>query len=194
MEPSTSPGTGFGARAIEAVRRSGTPLVLGIDPRAEEIPADFAPGDSWPMRLRKWSQALVGLAAAEKLPAVKVQVAFYEAAGGAGISAFVSALDAARDAGMIAIADVKRGDIGSTAEAYAEAFFGEKAHLPADAITASPFLGADSLAPLVQAAARRSAGVFVLVRTSNPGASDLQDLELKDGRRVSDAVADLVAR
>jgi orotidine-5'-phosphate decarboxylase len=181
---------------IGAVREAGTPLVLGIDPREEEIPPAVR-GDgkaTWPMLLRRWSAELVDLAIAEKLPAIKVQVAFYEAAGGAGISAFNETLDRAREAGILAIADVKRGDMGSTAEAYARAFFGEKAHIRADAITASPYLGEDSIAALLKAAVADSAGIFALVRTSNPGARDLQELELKDGRRVHEAAADLVAR
>ena len=106
----------------------------------------------------------------------------------------------ARDRGLLVIADAKRGDIDITAAAYAQAYFGETATpfgpvagLGADALTANPLLGADSLEPLVDAARARGSGVFVLVRTSNPGAADVQELELADGRHVSDRLAEIVA-
>lgn len=185
------------------VRRAGTPLVLGIDPREDDIPPAIResirviPGqeaEARAARIFELSKQLVNLAYEEGLPAVKVQVAFYEAAGPLGIAAFVATLKHARAGNLIAIADVKRGDIGSTADAYGEAYFGANAPFPADAITASPYLGEDSLAALIKAANRDHAGVFVLVRTSNPGARDLQELELKDGRRFYEAVAALVSR
>lgn len=176
---------GFGARVAAAVRRAGTPLVLGIDPRAGDLP----PG----VDLDAFGRALVDLAAEEGIAAVKPQVAFYEAAGPDGMAAFARVLARARARGLIAIADVKRGDIGSTAEAYAAAFFGPRAPFRADAITASPYLGRDSLAPLVDAAVRDEAGVFVLARTSNPGAADLQEAQDAAGAPFFERAARMIA-
>jgi orotidine-5'-phosphate decarboxylase len=170
---------GFGARVAAAVARAGTPLVLGIDPRREDLPPGTAPSE--------FLSRLLDLAVEERLPAVKVQVAFFEEQGARGMRAFEEALSGARRRGLIAIADVKRGDVGSTAEAYAKAYFGG-AGFEADAITASPFLGRESLEPLVRAATRAGGGVFVLVRTSNPGAGALQEPIFE---RLADLVADL---
>jgi orotidine-5'-phosphate decarboxylase len=119
--------------------------------------------------------------------AVKPQSAFFEARGWRGVRAFESVCAHARAAGLLVIADVKRGDIGTTAQAYADAVF---AH--ADAATVSPYLGGDSLLPFFDAC-RQGAGIFVLVKTSNPGSGDLQDALLADGRRVWEHVAALVA-
>jgi orotidine-5'-phosphate decarboxylase len=176
---------GFGARVLEAVRRAGTPLVLGIDPRREDVPPACS--------LDRFCRTLVDLAAEERLAAVKPQVAFFEALGPAGMAGYAELLAYARERGVLAIADVKRGDIGSTAEAYAAAFFGPRAPFRADAITASPYLGGDSLDPLIRAAEGDAAGVFVLVRTSNPGAADLQELADAGGRPLFERVAALVA-
>jgi orotidine-5'-phosphate decarboxylase len=105
----------------------------------------------------------------------------------------------AREAGLLVVADGKRGDIDVSAAAYAQAFFGgldtpygSVPGLGADALTANPLLGSDSLAPLLDAARPRGAGIFVLVRTSNPGAADLQELELRQGGSVSERIAALV--
>ncbi|GIW73178.1 MAG: hypothetical protein KatS3mg102_2720 [Planctomycetota bacterium] len=208
--------SGFGQRVIEAVRASGTPLVAGIDPQprlyppalVQRLPPEAAARQAALLgAARALSLTLVELAAAEGLPAIKANAAFFEALGPAGMELYAEVLAAARAAGLLAIADVKRGDIGSTAEAYAAAYLGTQAPFRADAITASPYLGPDALAPLVQAAHAAAAGVFVLVRTSNPGAAELQDLELRAGvaaggsaaapaapRTVHEAVAARIAR
>ncbi len=140
-------------------------------------------------------------AVAEQCVAVKLQVACFERLGAPGWAALAEVVGIARDAGLLVIADAKRGDIDISAAAYAQAFlsetltpFGPVAGLGVDAMTVNPLLGGDSLAPFVAAARERAAGLFVLVRTSNPGAADLQDRTLADGARVSDAIAQLVAR
>ncbi len=120
--------------------------------------------------------------------AVKPQSAFFEARGWQGVRSFEAACAYARDAGLLVIADVKRGDIGSTAAAYAAAFTPH-----ADAATVNPYLGGDAVEPFLDAC-RRGAGIFVLVKTSNPGSGDLQDVRLEDGRRVWERVAELVDR
>jgi orotidine-5'-phosphate decarboxylase len=131
--------------------------------------------------------------------AVKLQLACFERLGGPGWEALRAVTAAAQDAGLLVIADAKRGDIDISATAYAQAFFGHTATefgevqgIGADAMTASPLLGRDSLDPLISSARARGAGVFVLVRTTNPGAEDVQELELARGGSVSDRLAELV--
>jgi orotidine-5'-phosphate decarboxylase len=119
--------------------------------------------------------------------AVKPQSAFFEARGWEGVRAFESVCGYAREAGLLVIADVKRGDIGSTAQAYVDAV---RPH--ADAATVNPYLGTDALQPFLHAC-REGFGIFVLVKTSNPGSRDLQDARLADGRRVWELVAEHVA-
>jgi orotidine-5'-phosphate decarboxylase len=143
--------------------------------------------------------ALVIAAAAEHCVAVKPQVACFERLGAPGWAALTETVALAREHGLLVIADAKRGDIGVTAEAYAQAFLGETPTpfgtipgLGADAMTLNPLLGADALEPFVTAARATGAGLFILVRTSNPGAADIQERALADGRSVSDRLADLV--
>lgn len=132
--------------------------------------------------------------------AVKLQVACFERLGGPGWEALREVAQRARTHQLLVIADAKRGDIDVTGKAYAQAFlgdtptaFGPVAGLGADALTINPLLGTDSLAPFVEAARERGGGLFVLVRTSNPGAADLQDLELAAGGTVSDRLAAIVS-
>jgi orotidine-5'-phosphate decarboxylase len=131
---------------------------------------------------------------AEEAVAVKPQVAFFEALGGHGLSALdrICAFASAHD--LIVIADAKRGDIASTSQAYAEAWLAPRDGGPpvADAMTVNPYMGGDSLEPFLLACGAGS-GLFVLVRTSNPGAADLQEQRLADGRRVWERTAELVA-
>lgn len=137
----------------------------------------------------------------EHCVAVKLQVACFERLGAPGWAALVKSCRAAQERGLLVIADGKRGDIDVTANAYAQAFFGstptpygEADGMGADALTVNPLLGSDAVQPMVDAARSRGGGVFVLVRTSNPGAAEVQDLELAAGGTVSDRLADLVAR
>jgi orotidine-5'-phosphate decarboxylase len=123
--------------------------------------------------------------------AVKPQLAFFEALGPAGMAAFDQACIYARRAGLLVIADGKRGDIGSTARAYSEAYLGGESPR-ADALTVNPWLGRDSIEPFLGAVRRGGSGIFVLVRTSNAG-GDLQDVTLSDGRPMWHHVAGLVA-
>jgi orotidine-5'-phosphate decarboxylase len=133
-------------------------------------------------------------AVAPYVVAVKPQVAFFEALGSDGWRALEQVSAYARDAGLLVIGDAKRGDVGSTARAYASAFLEPRDGQPplADALTLSPFLGRDSLDPFFAACRRDGAGVFLLVRTSNPGAAELQDAVLSDGRPLWRQLAELV--
>ncbi|MEL7062017.1 MAG: orotidine-5'-phosphate decarboxylase, partial [Acidobacteriota bacterium] len=107
---------------------------------------------------------------------VKPQIAFFEQLGWRGVRLLHEIVNRARSAGLLVVLDAKRGDIGSTAAGYARAYLGPDAPLPVDALTVYPYLGADSLAPFIEAARAGGSGLFVLVRTSNPGSSDVQDL------------------
>jgi orotidine-5'-phosphate decarboxylase len=135
-------------------------------------------------------------AVAEVAVAVKLQSAFFEALGSRGVAVFERVCDHARAAGLLVLADVKRGDIPSTAEAYAAAFLEPRAdEAPlADAMTASAYMGGDSVAPFLRSCREHGAGVFCLVKTSNPGSADVQDLALGDGRPLWQHVAGLVDR
>jgi orotidine-5'-phosphate decarboxylase len=194
----------FIERLFAAVRRVQNPVVVGIDPRPEELPAGFL--DRFPETCEGVADALhqfgteVIDVVATMVPAVKFQSAFYEAYGPAGIAALHASIRAAREKGLIAIVDGKRNDIGSTAEAYARAYLGKvpvggryEPAWSADALTVNPYLGTDGIMPFVRVAARENKGVFVLVRTSNPSAGEFQDL-VADGRPVYRHVADRLSR
>jgi orotidine-5'-phosphate decarboxylase len=167
----------FADRLAAAVERKGAPLCVGLDPD----PALMPEGVGVTEFCRGIVDAVAGIAVA-----VKPQAAFFEAQGADGWAALTAVCDYARDAGLLVIADAKRGDVPSTARAYAAAF----APL-ADAVTVNPYLGYDSLEPFF---ARDGLGVFVLVKTSNPGSADVQDLPLADGRPFWQYVAALVDR
>ena len=132
-------------------------------------------------------------AVADDAVAVKPQVAFFEALGGVGISALERVCAHARDAGLMVVVDGKRGDIASTAEAYAEAWLHRRdgAAAAGDALTVNPYLGGDSLRPFLTACGDGS-GIFVLTRTSNPGGADVQEAELAGGEPVWERIATLV--
>lgn len=189
----------------------GSQLVLGLDPdpaqlwpRAIEL---ASAADSPPLAPAARAGLAVALhctlaieAVAEQCVAVKLQVACFERLGAPGWGALREVAERARERGLMVIADAKRGDIDVTAAAYAQAFLGETQTpygpvegLAADALTVNPLLGGDSLAPFVAAARARGSGLFVLVRTSNPGASDVQELTLAEGGTVSGRLAAIVA-
>lgn len=186
----------FGTRLTTALHRTGTPLCMGIDPHAAMIPPLF--GDAGtagsPDAIRAIGDFVMEClnAARGRVPAIKPQVAFFEAQGPQGVQILADLQRAAVDAGLLVIIDAKRGDIGSTSTAYAEAWIGHDAPFPSDALTVNPYLGIDTLDPFLQRADAQSAGLFVLVRTSNPGAGDLQDLNV-DGVPVFTRLADRLA-
>ncbi|MGI9112534.1 MAG: orotidine-5'-phosphate decarboxylase [Gaiellaceae bacterium] len=188
----------FADRLAEAVERKRSQLVVGLDPSLELLPLEVR-GESVLGRAetaRAYARFCCGIvdAVAPYVVAVKPQVAFFETLGGDGLTALERVCDHARNVGLLVIADAKRGDIGSTARAYATAFLEPReddAPL-ADAVTVSAYLGHDSIEPFLQACRLHGAGIFCLVRTSNAGASDVQELTLSDGRRVWQHVASLV--
>ncbi len=172
----------FPDRLDAAVRAKKSVLCVGIDPRLDKIPADVraaSKGDA-AVALERFGLEVLDLVAPHAA-CVKPNIAFFEAFGLAGLSAYRAILRGARERGLLSIGDVKRGDLGATAEAYAQAHLARGGDFEADAITVHGYMGGDSAAPLVEAAAKAGKGLFVLVRTSNPGAKDLQDLPTDAG-------------
>jgi orotidine-5'-phosphate decarboxylase len=184
--------THFADELADAVDRKRSQLVVGLDPVLEHLPDEFR-GEEPAPAFTRFCCGIVDAVASHAV-AVKPQSAFFEALGAEGVRSFEQVCDYARTAGLIVIADVKRGDIGSTARAYAQAFVEPRGNEPplADAVTVSPYLGRDAVEPFLAAARREGAGVFLLVKTSNPGSADVQDVALADGRRLWEHVAELV--
>jgi len=173
----------FADRLAAEVERKRSQLVVGLDPRVELMPIELR-GD-----IARFCCGLID-AVAPHAVAVKPQLAFFEQLGAAGIAAFERVCVYARRAGLLVVADGKRGDIGSTARAYSDAYLeGEPPR--ADALTINPWLGRDSVEPFLGAVRRGGVGIFVIVRTSN-ASGDLQDAVLKDGRPMWHHVAELV--
>ncbi len=195
----------FGDRVADQVRARESQLLLGLDPDpAELLPTAQAAarGDSAAERaaaaVSAHCRALVD-ATASACAGVKLQLACFERLGWPGARALGEVAEHARAAGLLVVADGKRGDVPHTAAAYAQALLGETptpwgavAGLGADAVTANPLLGRDALEPLIGAARARGSGVFVLVRTSNPGAAEIQDAAAAGELPLRDRLADLV--
>lgn len=187
----------FADRAITAMRRLGHPLCLGLDPHLALLPEIFRRGSMSPLDPATADAveaflALVIDRAAGRVAVVKPQIAFFERLGWRGIAALDRLVARARAHGLLVLLDAKRGDIGSTAEAYAAAYFGKEAPMPVDALTVNPYLGMDSLEPFVSAALCAKGGLFVLVKTSNPGARDFQNIDAGEAQlfeRVAAALA-----
>jgi orotidine-5'-phosphate decarboxylase len=204
-------GVTFADRLAEHVAARESQIVLGLDPDPARLwpgalaqaPADGSPARRAAAAVRAQCVALID-AAGPACVAVKPQLACFERLGADGWAVLRATADYAREQGLIVLADAKRGDISVSAAAYAQALvgstptpFGEVQGLRADAFTANPLLGIDALQPLVDGARAAGAGVFVLVRTSNPGAADIEDLELAGaagGGTVWERVAQIVAR
>ena len=193
----------YSSRLAARITETGTCALVGIDPRFELLPEPIVHA----AQANGGNQDAVRVAATEEfcrrlidvvaplVPAVKPQVAFFEQLGPAGLEMLARVIQHARDQGLIVIADAKRGDIGSTAAAYADAWLaGEDptaARWAADCLTVNPHLGRDALQPFVEVAKERGAGLYVLVRTSNPGAADFQDRKT-DGQTLYQGVASLI--
>ncbi len=183
----------FADRLATAVGRTGNAVCVGLDPRWEQLPEPLR-GTHHPSLAAK-AEAYAKFCCevidvvAPLVPVVKPQAAFFEELGPAGMVAMATAIDHAQSRGLLVIVDGKRNDIGSTAEAYARAYLGRQdSAWHADALTVSPYLGDDSLSPFADLATKRNAGIFVLVKTSNPGGRMLQDLGI-DGQPLYRIVA-----
>ncbi|HEX5660714.1 MAG TPA: orotidine-5'-phosphate decarboxylase [Polyangiales bacterium] len=192
----------FSDRLIEAVIAREAPCTVGLDPVLEYIPDAFLrecglrrDGDLEERARIIEAYSLLTLEAVHELvPAVKPQMAFFELYGSYGMRALERCIETARAMGLLVVLDGKRGDIGSTSKAYADAYLAKEPRRPweADALTVNPYLGDDALAPFVEVAKANDKGLFVLVRNSNPGADVIQLPRTEDGRAVYEIVADLV--
>jgi orotidine-5'-phosphate decarboxylase len=179
----------FGSRLADAIAARGR-LCVGIDPHPALL-------DAWGLTDSVFGLERFAMTAVEAFgsaaPVVKPQSAFFERHGSKGIAVLESVIEGCRAGGALVLLDVKRGDIGSTVQAYADAYLDPTSPLAADAVTASPFLGTGSLDPLLDTALAHGAGVFLLALTSNPEGPQVQHAVTDDGRTVAARVLDAVA-
>ena len=178
---------------ISKIKEMNNPTVIGLDPRMEMIPEyikDKNNNDIY-LSLMEFNKGLIN-ATCDIIPAVKVQIAFYEMYGIDGIRAFKDTCTYAKEKGMIVIADIKRGDIGSTASAYSSAYIGKDNKFDVDFVTVNPYLGTDGIKPFIDDCINNDKGIFILVKTSNPSSGELQDLKLESGETVYERVGELV--
>lgn len=185
----------FADRLIAACKQRDSRLVVGLDPHWALIPAcfkaEFASAEPGEI-IAEYCLQVVDATSCHAA-AFKPQIAFFEQFGTSGMRALDRVLTRIRTLGGLVLMDAKRGDIGTTAEAYARAFFGDEgfpAAWPADALTVNAYLGSDGVRPFLKHADR---GIFVLVKTSNPSSGELQDLRLESGEMVAERMADAVA-
>lgn len=179
----------FGTRLHRAMEKRG-PLCVGIDPHASLL-AQWGLGDDVE-GVARFSQTVVD-ALADRVAVFKPQAAFFERFGSRGMAVLESTIRQLRDAGALVLLDAKRGDIGSTMAAYADAYLNPSSPIYVDAITVSPFLGFGSLRPAFDAAALHGGGVFVLALTSNPEGTQVQHARTADGRTVAQLLLDEIA-
>lgn len=190
-------------KLINKIKETNNPTVMGLDPRYDMIPESIR---------TKYSEDIEGACKAilefnkelidsvyDIVPAVKPQIAFYEMFGIEGIKVFNETCKYAKQKGMIVIADIKRGDIGSTAAGYSNAYLGktpigeEKVSIyDVDFVTVNPYLGIDGVKPFIDDCKEYGKGIFILVKTSNKSSGELQDLKLENGTTIYEKVAELV--
>ncbi|MEV1330985.1 orotidine-5'-phosphate decarboxylase [Micromonospora costi] len=180
----------FGARLHRAVAERG-PLCVGIDPHPQLLARWGLPDDV--EGLDRFARTVVD-ALGDRVAVVKPQSAFFERFGARGVGILESTIRQLRDCGSLVLLDVKRGDIGSTVRAYASAYLDPSSPLYVDAVTASPYLGVGSLAPMFELAAEHGGGVFVLALTSNPEGAAVQHARGADGRTVAQTVIDEISQ
>lgn len=196
----------YADRLLKAIVKKQNPAVVGLDPRLEQIPQFIKDEmvkksgktfEAAAQSLLKFNKMIID-AIYEIVPAVKPQIAFYEKYGIHGIKAFDETVKYAKSKGLLVIADVKRNDIGSTAQAYSQAFlgrvdlFGEKAtNFDVDCITVNPYLGIDGIKPFIEDIKEYGKGIFVLVKTSNPSSGEFQNM-VSNGKKMYEHVASLV--
>ena len=190
-------------KLINKIKQTNNPTVIGLDPRYEMIPSCVR---------EKYTEDLEGVSKAivefnknlidnvfDIIPAVKVQIAFYEMYGIEGIKSFKETCNYAKEKGMIVIADAKRGDIGSTAQGYSNAFLGRTTvgdkQIPifdVDFVTVNAYFGIDCVKPFIEDCKKYNKGIFVLVKTSNPSSGELQDLKIENDEEIYTRMGKLV--
>ncbi|MCH2101021.1 MAG: orotidine-5'-phosphate decarboxylase [Planctomycetes bacterium] len=169
----------FASRLFTAIDRVGSPAMIGLDPRLDHLPEPYLSyakdgAGAAAQALIDFHRELLDLLVG-KVAVVKPQAAFFEALGAPGFAALGQAVEDAKRRDILVVMDAKRGDIGSTSNAYAQAFLSGEVYPASDALTVNPYLGEDACEPFVRAAAEHGAGLFILVKTSNPGAGLFQD-------------------
>ena len=180
---------------IRKIREMDNPTVIGLDPRYDMIPTCITSKYEKTLEgackaIVEFNKALID-ATCDIIPAVKPQIAFYEMFGIPGMVAFKETCEYAKEKGMIVIADIKRGDIGSTAEGYSNAYLGRTPILDkkepifdVEFVTVSPYLGSDGIKPFIKDSAEYGKGMFIILKTSNPSSSDLQDIKTTEGEEI----------
>ena len=198
----------FADRLLDRISACQNPTVMGLDPKLDYLPEEMLsqfkgksgdPKEDTAEAIFEYNRLLID-AVYDLIPAIKPQFAYYEMYGLCGLSALRKTISYAKEKGMLIIADAKRNDIGTTATAYANAIIGETkvidessaAMFDCDCVTVNGYLGIDGIKPFLDVAKEKGKGLFILVRTSNPSAGDLQDLKLEDGRLVFEAMAEHV--
>ena len=190
---------------IEKIKIMKNPTVIGLDPRYEMLPKYVK--DKYPKTLEGVGQAIIEYnkelidAIYDIIPAIKPQIAFYEMYGISGMQAFKETCEYAKQKGMFVIADIKRGDIGSTAQGYSNAYLGktkieekEQSLYDIDFVTVNPYMGTDCVKPFIDDCKKYNKGLFILVKTSNPSSGELQDVKLENGEEVYTRVAKYVEK
>ncbi len=190
---------------IEKIKKTNNPTVMGLDPRYEMLPKCVT--NKYPQNLEGVSKAIIEFnkalidATYDIIPAIKPQIAFYEMYGIPGMESFKETCRYAKEKGMIVIADIKRGDIGSTATGYSNAFLGktkigeeEQSIYDVDFVTVNPYMGTDCVKPFIEDCKKYDKGIFILAKTSNPSSGELQDLKLENQKEVYIQIAELVEK
>ena len=184
----------FGNRLVTKIRSSKSFLCLGVDPHLGLIPKIFDVNTKTSNIVGKVEKFCFSLldAAVGFVPAIKPQIALFEKLGPDGMKLLSSLCKHAQSQNFLVIMDAKRGDIGSTSQAYANAYLGKDAPFPSDALTINPWLGIDSLEPFFKKASETSSGLFVLVHTSNKGSKDIQEISLSTGIKCYEHLANIL--
>ena len=184
----------FGNRLVTKIRSSKSFLCLGVDPHLDLIPKIFDVNTKTSNIVGKVEKFCFSLldAAVGLVPAIKPQIALFEQLGPDGMKLLSSLCKHAHSQNFLVIMDAKRGDIGSTSQAYANAYLGKDAPFPSDALTINPWLGIDSLEPFFKKASETSSGLFVLVHTSNKGSKDIQEMSLSTGIKCYEHLANIL--
>ena len=184
----------FGNRLVTKIRSSKSFLCLGVDPHLDLIPKIFDVNTKTSNIVGKVEKFCFSLldAAVGLIPAIKPQIALFEQLGPDGMKLLSSLCKHAHSQNFLIIMDAKRGDIGSTSQAYANAYLGKDAPFPSDALTINPWLGIDSLEPFFKKASETSSGLFVLVHTSNKGSKDIQEMSLSTGIKCYEHLANIL--
>ncbi len=193
----------FTERLQEKINKNNSPVLLGLDPRPDMLPQDCfknsnrSDSDIADAFLNFGIRLINALE--DHIGAIKPQIAFYEALGLHGLKAYQQTIEYARKKDVIVIADIKRGDIGTTAEAYAQAHLGpvegdDMGPFEADAVTLNPWLGKDSLEPFFKRCKHKKKGVYLLLHTSNPGSKDLQETKTDNNTQVYEHLAELILK